>query len=80
MMAEEKKVSKTTLKTAEKYHTRMRNGEKMMRDSRGRIQWADGRGVGYVTYNYLVANKMIRPLDTDLFGDSTRGQTIGISE
>lgn len=80
MENEDKGPSKTTLKTAEKYLARMRAGEKMMRDSRGRIQWADGRNVGGVTLNYLMSQGLIKPLDTDLFGDSTRGQTIGISE
>lgn len=79
-MDEEPKVSKTTLKTADRYIARMRKGEKMMRDSRGRVQWSDGRNVGHVTLTYLMDNKIIKPLDTDLFGDPTRGQTIGLSK
>ena len=79
MTNEAKGPSKTTLKTAERYLDRMRKGEKMMRDSRGRIQWADGRNVGGVTLGYLMKEGLIRPLDADLFGDTTRGQTIGIS-
>lgn len=77
---EEKKISKSTLKTAGRYIARMRNGEKMMRDSRGKVQWADGRNVGPVTLAYLMDNRLIKPLDADLFGDTTRGQTIGLSE
>lgn len=76
---DEKKVSKRTLKTAERYIARMQKGEKMMRDSTGKVQWADGKPIGPVTYQYLVAERIIKPLDTDLFGDATRGQTIGLA-
>lgn len=77
---DEKKVSKRTLKTADRYIDRMRKGEKLMRDSNGRIQWADGKNVGPVTLKYMMDEKIIKPLDTDLFGDPTRGQTIGLQE
>lgn len=74
----EKKVSKGILKAADKYLARMRRGEKIVRDSRGRLQWADGRNVGPTTVRYLMENKLIAELDTDLFGDRSRGQTIGL--
>lgn len=80
MTEEPKKVSKGILKTADRYIARMKRGEKIMRDSRGRMQWADGRNVGPTTIRYLMDNHLIAPLDTDLFGDFSRGQTIGLAQ
>lgn len=77
---EENKVSKRILNTAARYVARLRAGEKMMRDSQGRVQWADGRNVGYATYNHMISEGIIKSLDTDLFGERSRGQSIGLSE
>lgn len=77
-MTDERKVSKTTIKTAEKYIARMKAGERMMRDSRGIVQWADGKSVGPVTLAYMMKERLIRELDTDLFGNPHRGQTLGL--
>jgi len=77
-MADEKKVSKTTLKTASKYIERMKRGEKIIRDSAGRIQWGSGRPVGRKTLTFMMEHGLVGPLDTDLFGDPSRGQTIGL--
>lgn len=74
----EKKVSKGILKAADRYLARLRGGEFIMRTSRGEIQWADGRPLGLKTIEYMLAEHMIAPLDTDLFGDRSRGQTIGL--
>lgn len=79
-MDEEKPVSKRTLNTAERYLTRLRNGEKLMRDSQGKIQWSDGRSIGQVTLAFMMKEGIIRNLDTDLFGDRSRGQTLGLAE
>lgn len=75
----EKSPSKRILKTAERYIARLQSGERLMRDSRGRIQWADGRNVGPSTLAYMMDNGIIKSLDTDLFGDPKRGQTIGLA-
>lgn len=72
------KVSKTLLKTADRYLARMRRGERIMRDSRGTLQWVSGKPVGAKTVSYMMDQGVIRPLDTDLFGDASRGQTIGL--
>jgi hypothetical protein len=72
------KISKGILKTADRYLNKMRGGEKIMRDACGKLQWASGRPVGAKTVGYLMEEGKIVPLDTDLFGDLSRGQTIGI--
>ena len=77
--AEPKKVSKTTLKTAASYIARMKGGERILRDSAGKVQWASGRNVGPVTLRYLMREGLVRELDTDLFGDPSRGQTLGLT-
>ncbi|EJL21916.1 hypothetical protein [Novosphingobium sp. AP12] len=76
---EQKKVSKTTLKTAARYVARMKRGERILRDSAGRVQWASGKSVGRVTLGYLMNEGLVRELDTDLFGDRSRGQTLGLT-
>lgn len=78
-MADEKKVSKTLLKTADRYLAKMRKGGRIMRDADGRMQWTDGRRVGPKTVRYMLSEGTISELDTDLFGDRSRGQTIGLS-
>lgn len=75
----EKPVSKAILKTADRYLSRMNRGERILRDSCGRVQWADGKPVGGKTLQYLLDQGLARELDTDLFGDPHRGQTIGHS-
>jgi hypothetical protein len=75
----EKAVSKTILKAAERYAQRMKRGELIMRDSAGRVQWADGKPVGEKSLQYMLAQGLARELDTDLFGDAHRGQTIGMA-
>lgn len=80
MMADEpKKVSKTLLKTADKYLARMRRGERIMRDSKGTMQWDSGKTVGRKTLQYMLEERMVAELDTDLFGERSRGQTIGLA-
>ena len=76
---EPKKVSKTLLKTADRYLTRMCKGENIMRDSAGKLQWASGKPVGAKTVRHMLAAGMIAELDTDLFGNRSRGQTIGLA-
>lgn len=78
-MEEEKKVSKSILKACDRYLSRLRNGECIMRDSAGRVQWADGRPIGATTFQYMLDEGMITNLDCDLFGDANRGQTIGLT-
>lgn len=75
---EDKKVSKRTLNTAERYLARMQRGERIIRDSNGRIQWDSGKSVGRVIIAYMLNNGIIKNLDSDLFGDKSRGQTIGV--
>lgn len=58
---------------------RLRRGEKIMRDACGRIQWADGRSVAGKTVSHMLSEGMIAELDTDLFGNRSRGQTIGLA-
>lgn len=79
-MDEEKPVSKRTLKTADRYLERLRNGERLMRDSAGRILWASGKGVGNITLRFMLEQGLVKELDTDLFGDRSRGQTLGLAE
>lgn len=76
---EPKKVSKSILKTADRYLARMRKGERIMRDSRGILQWASGKPVGAKTVRHMLSEGMIAELDTDLFGNRSRGQTIGLA-
>jgi len=71
-------VSKTLLKTAGRYLTRLRKGEVVMRDANGRLQWADGKSVGAKTIHHMLSTGEIRELDADLFGDFSRGQTLGL--
>lgn len=79
MADEPKKVSKTLLKTADRYLARMRKGERIMRDSRGVLHWASGDTVGAKTIRHMLDEGMIAELDTDLFGNRSRGQTIGLA-
>lgn len=72
------KVSKTLLKTAARYLARLRAGERIMRDAHGRMQWADGRSVGRKTVSHMINEGTLQELDTDLFGDRSRGQTLGV--
>lgn len=74
----ERGVSATITKTASRYLARMQRGERILRDATGRLQWADGRNVGGKTVRLMLEAGIIRPLDTDLFGDYSRGQTIGL--
>lgn len=48
-----------------------------MRDASGRMQWASGRSAAANTVRYMLETGQIFELDTDLFGDRHRGQTIG---
>ena len=72
------RLSKTVLKTMSKYLARLRAGERIMRDANGRLQWASGKPLGERTVRHMLNEGVIAPLDTDLFGDPTRGQTIGL--
>lgn len=72
------KISKSILKAADRYLAKMRRGEKIMRDANGRLQWASGKPVGAKTVQHMLSEGQIRELDTDLFGDRSRGQTIGL--
>lgn len=49
-----------------------------MRDANGRLQWASGKPVGNKTVNHMLETGQLRELDTDLFGDRSRGQTLGV--
>jgi len=49
-----------------------------MRDANGRLQWADGKSVGAKTIHHMLSTGEIRELDADLFGDFSRGQTLGL--
>lgn len=71
------KVSKAITKTAGRYLDRMAKGERIMRDATGRLQWASGKSVGARTLRYLMEMGLVVQLDTDLFGDFSRGQTLG---
>jgi hypothetical protein len=55
----------------------MAKGERIMRDANGRLQWASGKPVGGKTISYLMEMGLVIQLDTDLFGDPSRGQTLG---
>ena len=72
------KVSKTIIKAASSYLSRVRSGERIMRDAAGHLQWSSGKPVGRKTLEYMLSNGRISELDTDLFGDFSRGQTLGI--
>lgn len=48
-----------------------------MRDANGRLQWASGKSVGRKTVSYLMEMGLVVQLDADLFGDPSRGQTLG---
>lgn len=49
-----------------------------MRDAHGRMQWADGRSVGRKTVSHMINEGTLQELDTDLFGDRSRGQALGV--
>lgn len=55
----------------------MAKGERIMRDATGCLQWASGRSVGRRTMDYLMEMGLVVQLDTDLFSDPSRGQTLG---
>ena len=74
------KVSKTLLKTAARYVARLKRGERIMRDAHGRMNWSDGRSVGRKTVQHMLSTGQLRELDTDLFGNRSRGQTLGIEK
>ena len=71
------KVSKTLVKTAQRYLRRVLQGERIMRDASGRLQWASGKPVGPKTVRYMLEQGDLQELDTDLFEEFSRGQTIG---
>lgn len=79
MTDQQPKVSKSILKTSARYLARLQSGERMMRDANGKIQWASGKAVGGRTIAYMMDNNLIQPLDTDLFGNPHRGQTLGVA-
>lgn len=43
------------------------------------MNWSDGRSVGRKTVQHMLATGELRELDTDLFGDASRSQTLGIN-
>lgn len=71
------KVAKSTVKAALRYRERLSRGDVIMRDAAGRMQWASGKSVAPRTVRYMLDQGQIFELDTDLFGDRSRGQTIG---
>jgi len=78
MADEPRKIPKGILKTIDRYVARMQRGEKIMRDASGKIQWSSGKPVGRRSIGIMLEAGIIAPLDTDLFGDYSRGQTIGL--
>jgi hypothetical protein len=72
-------VSKTLLKTEARYLMRLRNGERIMRDAQGGMQWSDGKSLGAKTVEYMLSVGSLHELDTDLFGDKSHGQTLGLN-
>lgn len=73
-------MTKTLRKTAARYLQRIRAGELIMRDACGRMQWASGKPVGRKTVQHMLETGQIHQLDTDLFGDFARGQTVGAQQ
>ena len=69
---------KRTINTADRYINRLRKGERIMRTSAGKIMWDNGKRISLATVDYMLTEGMIVQLDTDLFGDLSRGQTIGL--
>lgn len=72
-----KKPSRGILKTADRYEKRLADGDMIMRDANGRMQWASGKSVGATTVRYMIDAGRIFELDADLFGRRDFGQTIG---
>jgi len=79
-MAEEeaRKIPSGIMKTIDRYVARMVRGEKIMRDANGKLQWSTGKTVGRRSVSIMFEAGMLREVDTDLFGDYSRGQTIGL--
>ena len=71
------KPSPATTKAAARYRKRLAKGDRIMRDSSGRMQWASGASAAPLTVRHMLDTGQIFELDTDLFGDRSRGQTIG---
>lgn len=71
------KVTKSTIKAAARYRDRLARGDVIMRDANGRMQWASGKSAAPRTVRYMLDIGQLFELDTDLFGDRSRGQTIG---
>lgn len=67
------------LKTTKRYLDRLRKGDRIMRDSHGSMRWSSGKAVGAKTVRHMLAQGQIAELDTDLFGDRSRGQTLGLA-
>lgn len=51
-----------------------------MRDANGRLYWTCGKPVGPKTVGHMLTVGQIEELDTDLFGERSRGQTLGIED
>lgn len=69
--------SKSILRAADRYQARLARGERIMRLADGRLQWASGQSVGRKTVRHMMDNGLLAQLDSDLFGDPSRGQTLG---
>lgn len=67
------------LKTSKRYLDRLHKGDRIMRDSTGAMRWSSGKSVGAKTIRHMLDQGQIRELDTDLFGDRSRGQTLGLA-
>jgi hypothetical protein len=64
---------------ANHYLKRLIEGERILRRASGHIQWASGRKISRPALDYLMSIGIAANLDADLFGEKSRGQTIGLS-
>lgn len=71
-------ITKATLKAASRYRSRLAAGDFIIRDAAGRMHWhSTGRQAAANTVRFMIERGQLFERDTDIFGDRSRGQTIG---
>lgn len=59
---------------------RLQRGDLLMKDVEGLYRWISGDWVEARTVMQLLDMGVLQHLDTDLFGDKSHGQTIGLAQ
>ena len=71
-------VNRSLVRAAARYRQRLAAGDFIIRDASGRMHWhQSGRAAATKTVNFMIESRQLFERDTDIFGDRSRGQTIG---